>query len=234
MSTHSSVVGGVGSGPDGLGHKHFLGGVSLVLGEGGLLQQGFGGRLLVLILGLGMGLDEAISGLFGLVLGVGVSLGEAIGGLFGLVLGVGVSLGVMELLSLHGDVLSEVLISVHADGEELSVSGLVVFVGGVGLSEAIGGLLSLILGVRVGLSVMELLSLHGDVLSEIFVSVHADGEELLVRGSADNTVAFSLLASRKLNEASSRGPGLSPGGLVEVSRGIVKFDGLGDGDKGGD
>ena len=74
------------------------------------------------------------------------------------------------------------------------------------------------------LSVVEFLSLHGDVLAEIFIPVHADSEELVVARSASNSRNSELLASTELDESGSRGPGLSPSGLVEVRRGVVELD----------
>merc|ERR1719502_1969085 len=62
---------------------------------------------------------------------------------------------VMELLALHGDVLAEIFVAVHASGESAA------FIGFEG-------------------TVMELLALHGDVLAEIFVTVHASGESAAV------------------------------------------------------
>jgi hypothetical protein len=84
------------------------------------------------------------------------------------------------------------------------------------------------------LLVMELLSLHDDVLTEILISVHSSGEKLSV-WNAVNTGDTSVLAvclGLELNESSSRWLLLVPGWLVEVWWGISKFDGRGGSEKG--
>ena len=93
-------------------------------------------------------------------------------------------LGIVESLTLHGDILSEVLVTVHAGGklgagasllevERLALHGDVV-------SEV---LIAVHASRELGkLAVVEGLALHGDVLAEILVAIHTSGElsELLV------------------------------------------------------
>jgi hypothetical protein len=72
-----------------------------------------------------------------------------------------------------------------------------------------------------GLSEMEGLSLHLDVLTEILITVHASGEKLLVSWSLLVIVNTRGLASIDLDEATSRGHSLVPGGSIEVRRSVV-------------
>ena len=60
----------------------------------------------------------------------------------------------VELITLHGNILTEVFISVHAFSERLG------WLGGCGWF----------------LNEMEFVSLHGDVLSKVLVSIHASSE----------------------------------------------------------
>merc|ERR1719240_1009957 len=76
------------------------------------------------------------------------------------------------------DVLTEVLITVHAGGEELIGSWLLV--------------------------VVEWFSLHDDVLTKILVSVHAGSEELVIWDAGKTSSRDSRLrASAELEESSS-------------------------------
>jgi len=77
------------------------------------------------------------------------------------------------------------------------------------------------------LIVVEWLSLHDDILTEVLVTVHTGGEELLVWWGAGDTGGVGVNASGDLNETSSGWHSFGPGWLVEVWIGILHFDGGG-------
>ena len=70
----------------------------------------------------------------------------------------------MEFLTLHGDVLSEIFITVHTGGE---------------LDEVV-------------LVVVEFLTLHDDILSKVLVSVHAGGEKALDSWNVGSVAGIGL------------------------------------------
>jgi len=71
-----------------------------------------------------------------------------------------------------------------------------------------------------GLSEMERFTLHLDVFTEIFITVHTSGEELVVRNMAGNTGDTRFLASSEFNKTSSGRHSFVPGGSVEIRRSI--------------
>ena len=74
------------------------------------------------------------------------------------------------------------------------------------------------------LNIVEFVSLHSNVLSEILISVHSSGEELMVWWSAGNTFSISRDAGGGLDESSGRWGMLGIWWLVEVWWGIVEFN----------
>ena len=92
------------------------------------------------------------------------------------------SLDVVEFISLHGDVLTKILISIHTSGEKFLVGW--------------------------SLDVVELVTLHGDVFTKIFISVHTSGEELNIGRSSGETSSASGIGG-DLNESSSGWEGFS-------------------------
>ena len=100
----------------------------------------------------------------------------------------------MEFVTLHGNILTEVLITVHSGGE---------------------------LG-KVVLSEVEFVSLHGDILTEVLITIHSGGEELVVRWGAANSLNSIHVAGR-LNLDKTGSSWVSSDGewwFVEVWRGI--------------
>merc|ERR1712021_309085 len=92
----------------------------------------------------------------------------------------------MEWLSLHDDVLTKVLVTVHAGSEELVGSWLLIIVEWLSLHDDV--LTKVLVTVHTGgeksllllLVVVEWLALHDDVLTKIFITVHASGEVLVI------------------------------------------------------
>merc|ERR1719502_92389 len=110
---------------------------------------------------------------------------------------------------LHDDVLTKVLITVHASGEKLL--WLLVVVEWFTLHDDI--FTKILITVHAGgeeflgswlLIIMEWLSLHNNVLAKIFITVHA-GSEVLVVWNARKTSSIDsrLRAGAKLEESSS-------------------------------
>ena len=93
-------------------------------------------------------------------------------------------LGIVERLALHGDILSEVLVTVHAGGE-LSAGASLLEVERLTLhGDVVAEVLIAVHASRELSKLVEVegLALHGDVVTEILVAIHASGElrELLV------------------------------------------------------
>ena len=89
----------------------------------------------------------------------------------------------MELLTLHGDILTKIFITVHSSGELNEVVLFIVeflslhddVLSKVLVSVHAGGEL----GQLFALVVVEFLTLHDDILTKVLVSVHTSGEEAL-------------------------------------------------------
>ena len=93
------------------------------------------------------------------------------------------------------------------------------------------GFLDLSEGGGILLIVVEWLSLHDDVLTEVLITVHTGGEELGVWWGAGNASDTGVNASRDLDETTGRWHSLGPGWLVEVCWAIGESVG---GDRGGE
>ena len=202
-----SVVGGVGLSPWGLENGHFLG---LIRDWGFLnLDEGLGG-------GPGSGGG-----------GLGGGWGDVTGGLVwssGSWVGVVVWHGLWLLLgawgsswTIHGAVSSAANLSgaVNTIRSVVSVAG---WEWAGRLNDNWGPLGHALL------VVVEWLTLHDDILTEVLITVHAGGEELLVWWGAGDTSNTGVNAGADLEEATSGWHSLVPGWLVEVWWGIAHSD----------
>jgi hypothetical protein len=100
----------------------------------------------------------------------------------------------MEFVALHGDILTEVLISVHSGGE---------------------------LG-KVVLGKVEFITFHSDILAKVLITVHSGGEKLVVSwGAANSLNSIHVASGFNLDETSgSWVSGNSEWWFVEVWRSI--------------
>ena len=76
-----------------------------------------------------------------------------------------------------------------------------------------------------GLGKVERLTLHLDVFAEVLITVHAGGEELVVRNIARNSGNTRGHASVNFDESGSRRHSLVPGGSVKVWGSIINSSG---------
>ena len=76
------------------------------------------------------------------------------------------------------------------------------------------------------MNVVEFVTLHGDVFTEIFISVHTSSEKLAVWDFARNSIDSGGVASRELDETGSGWGGLSVWWLVEEGWAISVRDWL--------
>ena len=83
------------------------------------------------------------------------------------------------------------------------------------------------------LDVVELVTLHGDIFTEVLITVHSGGEELNIGWSAGDTGGTSSSASGGLDESRSGWGGFSVWWLVEEGRSILELDGGGGTDEKG-
>jgi len=111
----------------------------------------------------------------------------------------------MEFVTLHGDIFSEILVSIHSCGK-LTEGERCMRLGNLWVEErkflnssiftisfcAVNNWFTLKLNI---LSKVEFISFHGDIFSEIFISVHACGEKLLIRWSTSDSRSSKLSAS---------------------------------------
>ena len=83
------------------------------------------------------------------------------------------------------------------------------------------------------LNVVEFITLHGDIFSEVLITVHSGGEELNIRWSTGDTSSAGSGTGGDLDESSSGWGGFSVWWLSEEGWSILEFDGGGGTDEKG-